>query len=276
MTGKKPRPRTEPMYSGGNIYDYPPANEIKYTHFIASNIRNSENVVISQSFYDEHFSGIFAPSKRYSPRPAVSWAQRPDYHSFLELVKENWTLKNGKSKQIYSLACDEKLGFGVFFMENYGTAQTIVTNTYDVENKFIEGFHITACAARGSTFYIVMTKGTKEYKGQPQAWLTTSTWEGARDKIMEKYREEGKVITGICYSTGLRQYFLVMTTIPELKTWKWFDGVGAARQWMIRNWEYHPTIIFKDPTDRKILVVMTTDVNISSSRCTCKFNVKIC
>ena len=73
-------------------------------------------------------------------------------------------------KQIYSVACDENFGFGVFFVEIYGTAQTIVTNTSDVVNKFREGFHITVCAARGSTCYIVMTKGTEEYKWRHQAW----------------------------------------------------------------------------------------------------------
>jgi len=267
MTGKKPRPRTEPMYSGGNIDDFPLSNGIEYIHFIAS-VQNSENFVINQSFHDGHFSGIFAPSKRYSPRPAVSWTRRHNYHSFLELVKENWKVKNGKSKHIFSLACDENLGFGVFSMENYGIA--LVTITTDAQNKFREGFHITACAARGSTFYVVMTKGTEEYKWQAQERFfnfTTSTWDRAKGEIMEKYRE-GKVITGICYSTRLRQYFVVMTTIPERKTWKWFDGIEAARKWMDSLWEYHPTVTFKDPIDRKTIVVMTTDENISSARCT--------
>lgn len=136
MTGKKPRPRTEPMYSGGNRSDFAPTNGIEYTQLIASHIQNSENIVICQSFHDGHFSGCFAPSKRYSPRPAVSWARRSDYHSFLELVNENWNWINGKSKQIYSLACDENFGFGTFFMENYGTAQTIVTDTSDVGKKY--------------------------------------------------------------------------------------------------------------------------------------------
>ena len=48
--------------------------------------------------------------------------------SLTELVK---TIGN------YSLACDENFGFGVFFVEIYGTAQTIVTNTSDVDNKFM-------------------------------------------------------------------------------------------------------------------------------------------
>ena len=271
MTGKKRRPRTEPMYSGGDRDDFPPTNGIEYTHFIASNIQNSENVVVSQNFHDGHFSGIFGPSKRYSPRPAVSWARRHDDQSFFELVKENWKLK----KQIYSLACDENIGFGVFFMENYGTAQTIVTNTSDVENKCREGFQITACAARGSTFYVVMTKGTEEYKWHNQVWLTSSTWERARYRIMEEYRE-GKVITGIFYSTGLRKYFVVMTTIPELKTWKWFDSLETVPKWLSNIPGYHATVIFKDPTDGKTLVVMTTDKNISIASCTLKFDEKLC
>lgn len=121
-----------------------------------------------------------------------------------------------------------------------------------------------------------MTRETKEYKWKEQAWFTPNTWHEANDEIKEEYRE-GKVITGICYSPGLKQYFVVMTAIPERKTWKWFDVTEpAASGWMKSLWEYHPTVIFKDPTDKKTLVVMTADENISSSRCTCKFSVKLC
>ncbi|KAJ7373211.1 hypothetical protein OS493_014359 [Desmophyllum pertusum] len=148
------------------------------------------------------FGGCFAPSKRYSPRPAVSWGILKNYDTFLELVRKQWTSKNGKCKRIYSLACDENLGFGVFFMENYGTDQTIITNTSDIKKKRGEGFKITACAARGSTFYVIMTKDTEEYKGKAQTCFTRSTWTEANNEIQKEYKE-GAVITGLCYSSGL-------------------------------------------------------------------------
>lgn len=174
-----------------------------------------------------------------------------------------WEWKNGRSLNLYSLACDENLGFGVFFMENFGTGQSIVTNLPDISKKWEEGFKITACAARGSTFYIVMTKDTDEYKGK-QTWFTCNSWQGARDKIQKNYKEKG-VITGICYSTGLGQYFVVMTETPQGQTYKWFDDTTARKNWVEVKFEegFHPTIIFKDPTDLKFLVVMTTDSNRS-------------
>ena len=45
-------------------------------------------------------------------------------------------------------------------MENFGTNQAIITNTSDIQKFWKDGFRISACAARGSTFYIIMTKGT--------------------------------------------------------------------------------------------------------------------
>ena len=102
------------------------------------------------------------------------WWIRPNYDTFLEFVQKEWELKNGKSNQIYSLACDEKLGFGIFLMENFGASQTILTGTSDIEKKWDEGFRITACAAQGSSFYIIMTKSTKEYTGKAQEWFIRS------------------------------------------------------------------------------------------------------
>ncbi|KAL9953314.1 hypothetical protein ACROYT_G040712 [Oculina patagonica] len=232
MTGKKERPSTEPMYSGGNIGDYPISSgydSVEYTDFISSFIRNSQNILVSQ------------------------------------IGQRKVEMDNGKSYSIYSLACDENLGFGVFFMENYGSNQTIVRNVYNIKRVWEDGFKITACAARGSTFYVIMTKDTEEYKGKIQVCFTCVTWAEAQNEI-QKVRKEGKAITGICYSTGLEQYFVVMTESSERQTHKWFGDGSAANNWADKQYHvgYHPTVIFKDPTDNKILVVMTTDKNRSS------------
>ena len=267
MTGKKPRPATEPMYSGGDRKDFPITrgyNSVKYEDFLSSHLFNSEKILICQNFHDGYFSGCFARSKRYSPRPALSWGSRKNYDTFIEFVNEKREWKNGRSQNIYSLACDENLGFGVFFMENYGTGQSIVTNLLDVKKKWEDRFMITACAARGSTIYVVMTKDTNEYKAE-QTCFTCISWQEAKNEIQKNYKE-GRAITGICYSTGLGQYFVVMTKIPQEQTYGRFGNNTARSNWMGEKYKegFHPTIIFKDPNDDEILVVMTKDENRSS------------
>ena len=262
MTGNKLRPRTEPMYSGGNRQDFPVTNgyaTVNYTDFISSHIFNSQNILISQSMHNGFFSGIFASSKLYNPRPATSWGIRRNYDEFLVFAKEEW-----KSKEIYSLACDEKFGFGAFFMKGYGTKQSIVKSTDDIKKLWNDGLQITSCAALHSRFYIVMTKDTKEYDGKGQTWFARSTWTEARDEIQKAYKE-GKAITGICYSAGLEQYLVVMTKMPQGQIYKWFDTTAAMSDWEDEKFKqgYHPTIIFKDPTDNKTLSVMTKDENRS-------------
>ena len=95
-------------------------------------------------------------------------------------------------------------------MEGYGTKQVIIESADDIEKKWNNGLKITSCAALDSTFYIIMTEDTKEYHGKQQKWFTRSTWEETNDEIQEGYKE-GKAITGICYSSGLKLYFVVMT-----------------------------------------------------------------
>ena len=63
MTGQKLRPRTEPMYSGGNRQDFHVTDgytTVDYTDFISSHVFNSQNILISQSMQDGFSSGIFA------------------------------------------------------------------------------------------------------------------------------------------------------------------------------------------------------------------------
>ena len=271
MTGKKLRPRTEPMYSGGNLYDFRITNgydTVVYTDFIRSHIHfNSQDILISQSVHNGFFSGIFASSELYNPIPTTSWGIRSNYDQFLVHTNEECKWVNGKSKGIYSLACDEQFGFGVFFMEGYGTDQFILRNTDDIKEKWDEGFEITSCSALNSTFYIIMTKDTKEYHGKQQIWFTCRTWKEANDDIQEGY-QEGKAITGICYSSGLKRYFVVMTASMGRQGSRWFDTTEgeAMNDWQNKKYDqgFHPTIIFKDPTDNKTLIVMTEDKNRSA------------
>ena len=271
MTGKKARPRTEPLYSGGNRKDFPittvkshdsPIMALatpKYTEFVDSYLVHSENTVISQSFHNGYLSVIFAPPKGYTSRPFVSSASPSDHDSFIELANKNRNLKGGESKHISSLACDEKLGFGVLFMKNYGSAQTILTNTSDIEKLMKDSFKITACAAWGSTFYIIMTKGTREYK-RKQTWFIKKSW-GEAAKLMQENKDKKKVVTGICYSTGQKAYLVVVMETSQDQIYKKFCDVDDLDNWMKEQHKegFHPTIIFKDPTDNKTLVVMVKD-----------------
>ena len=156
-------------------------------------------------------------------------------------------------------------------MENFGTNQAIITNTSDIQRFWEDGFMITACAARGSAFYIIMTKGTKEYGEKSQEWITGNTWLEVDTEIRKSY-QTGKVITGICYSTGLEQYFVVMTWMSQgrRQCYAWQtdstkEGYLKREKWVKKKSEdgYHLTIIFNDLTDDKILFVMTKDGNIS-------------
>ena len=271
MTGIKLRPSTEPIYSGGNRHDFcitSGYDTVDYTDFISSHIFNSQHILISQSMRDGFFSGIFASSKLYNPRPATSWGIRRNYDEFSEFAKKEyeWVKPNGINarRRIYSLACDEKFGFGVFFMEGYGTKQVIRGSTDSIQNELDDGLRITSCAALDSKFYIVMTKDTKEYHGKKQIWFTRRTWKKVNDEVQEGY-QDGKAITGICYSSGLKLYFVVMTASMGRQCSRWFDSTEgkAINDWKKKKYDqgFHLTIIFSDPTDDTFLMVMTQDKN---------------
>ena len=104
---------------------------------------------------------------------------------------------------------------------------------------------------------------TDEYKGK-QTWFTCNSRVEANNEIQKNYGE-GRAVTGICYSTGVGQYCVVMTETPQDQTYKWFDDATARANWVDVQFNegFYPTIIFKDLTDIKFLVVMTTDSNRS-------------
>ena len=276
MTGKKPRPSTEPIYSGGNRLDFPITSgydSVRYTDLITSHVRNTPNILICQSMHDGYFYGCFATSKRYIPRPTVSWGRRENRDAFFEFVEEQAQEKDGK-RHIYSLACDEKLGFGAFFIEKYGTKQLIISKTSRIKERWDEGFKITACAAQGSEIYAVMTKNTKEYEGKNQRWFTRKAWDDV-ERLIEQY-EEGKVITGVCYSSKLGLYFVVMTESPENQKYKWFDEGSPITPLLNKRHKegFHPTIIFTDQTDGAVLVVVTTDKRRSTFKAAINYKIK--
>ena len=133
MTGKKLRPRTEPMYSGGNLHDFKITSgydTVDYNEFIGSYVFNSGCILVSQNICDGFLSGILANSKLYSPRPSLGWGIVKGNYDEDILLFINKHRK--ESKNIYSLACDKEFGFGAFFMTRYGTEQVLVKGVKDV------------------------------------------------------------------------------------------------------------------------------------------------
>ena len=140
LTGKLSRPKKEPIYSGGDRTQYPITSgyqKVSYNDYLSGHLKNNKNILISQNMCNKKFSGIFAPTKLYNSRPAMSWGIRSSYDGFSDYVDEQWEM----NKKIYSLACDEDLGFGCYFMDKYGDGQSIVTKTSNIKEKWDQGMY---------------------------------------------------------------------------------------------------------------------------------------
>ena len=278
MTGKKERPLTEPMYSGGNLLDFPITSGfdlISYYEFLGSFIKNSQRILSSQSMHNGFLSAYFVTSKRHDPRPAVNWEIHGDYKSFIASVKE----QRKKSMMIYSLAIDEGSNFGVFLLKKYGTDQKVVRKLSRIKKHKDNGYKITACATVGQSFYIIMTEDAQNYKGKIQMWFTTPDWSRVDTKVQRGY-QDGKIITGICYLNTLKKYFVVMTQTQQKQCYAWqVDNTieeQREREKFVREKEkegYYPSVIFTDPNNGQTLFVMTKDESIKS--CICKVNYKM-
>ena len=191
----------------------------------------------------------------------------------MEYVKK--LKKDGK--HIYSLACDDDEGFGVFAMEGFGTEQEVTwaegadTDKARTKTWWDAGYMITACGARQRRVYFVMTRGAKGFEASlAQAYFSRGTWKKIETEITKHY-SEGKRITGVCYSTGRQLYLVVMTQSTAGQAYRWRTGSEAEDAKWVNDWRAkgrHLTIVFKDPTNQKILVVVTEDVD----RTVCTYN----
>ena len=218
----------------------------------------------SQSIYNGELNAIFDEDSRYTPRPAIGWWLASDHDQFMDYVEK----ERSEGRHVFSLACDDDLGFGVFTLEGVGTDQGVTwdSDMSSVQEWLDEGYRITACGARNSRFYYVMTRGAMEYEGKSQTCITRSTWGEAVQFIEEMYKE-GERITGICYSTGLEKYLVIMTESSESGQCSMWGNEGIS-EWMAEQYSkrHDPTIIFTDPRSQKNLVVMTSDNDRSGYR----------
>lgn len=177
---------------------------------------------------------------------------------------------------IYSLACDDTFGFGIFAMWGFGDDQKVIRLSRHYEDyedyedalleHFIEDYSVTACGARYSTFFFVMTKGAEGYDDKLQSVFTGNTWADTKKKIGRESKK-GKIITSICYSTDKEEYLVVMTESYESQNFRWSTGNEEDQKW--ENEEKakgrRPNIIFKDPTDGRLLIVATSDEQYDKS-----------
>ena len=213
-------------------------------------------------------SAIFGEDLRYDRRRVgLGWVNTDDHNDFMEYIED----QRSKGRHVFSIACDDHFGFGLLTMDDFGTTQGVAwdSDMSTVQEWFDAGYHITACGARNSQFYYIMTRGAMGYDGKKQTCTLKDSWGEAEDYIRQQW-EKGYVLTGICYSTGKKQYFLVMTQSSEGQTQS--HNWGTTSQAVDFNWVEEecrmgrePTIIFHDPSDNLVLVVTTSDRNRSGS-----------
>lgn len=275
MIGKKLRPDTEPIYSGGNRLEFPITDgydSVSYGDLLRSHLKNNQNILIYQSMHNGYFYGCFSPSNWYRPTPSMKSIICPSEKYFMLSIAKH----NRSGYKISSLACDENIGFGAVLMNRYGSSQIMVTDKSHIKKGYDDGFRITACAACGSKYYIVMTKDVNEYKDKKQRTLFRRKWSEIKKEVTKGWKE-GMVISGVCYSPGLREYCLVMTEFPERQKYQWFDEGSPITPSLNKLQEqgFLPTIIFKDPADRKVLVVVTNDDSRSTFTAALHYKLKI-
>ena len=119
-----------------------------------------------------------------------------------------------------------------------------------------------------------MTENVEGYSSRSQIYINSSSW--PKDEIKEGLKK-GRIITDICYNEGLHEYMVVMTSTSERQKYRWFESSDGSKEdlttsngktlaeWLgelekRRKWQAncHPTIVFKDPNDGRLLIVVTT------------------
>ena len=253
------RPSREPLYSEGDRDQYPIPDEyskVRYVDFVSSHVKNCDKMLISQSIHERKFCGIFGSHKRYKTK-SMSWGKNSSYTDMIEYIRTQWK----DDKNIFSLVADEETGsFYVYFVKGFGASQSIVKKLSDIKEKWDDGKMITSCTSNRSTYYIVMTDKVSGFHDAGQSYFTRKSWSDVASEIGKHYKD-GKIITSLCYNQGLEQYLVVMTTSSAGQSYKWSANSEEGSKWMdeMCQKDRHPTIVFKDPNDGQILVVMTSD-----------------
>ena len=249
MTGKRMKPSTEPLYSGASRKDYSADMPIDIVDFISGHVKKTEYFVLSQNLMEDNYNVIFGKySEIFSSCPSSSWGKYSSYDDMLSYIKKDiW----GKNKNVHSIAAD-KNQFVVFGMESFGYEQSIIPFA-NVDDYWSKNYMITCCFPNGSNFYFVMTKGAPGYpSSKNQCQRKRDSWSKLDEAIKEQW-DKGEIITAIAYSNISKEYIAVMTESGQAQRKSW-DDFSCESGFM-------PTVIFQDPSDKKVLYVKTKDVS---------------
>ena len=112
-------------------------------------------------------------------------------------------------------------------------------------------------------FYFVLTKDVEGFSARKQSYFTAVEWNTVNEMI-ESERSSGKIVTSICFCEKKKRYLVVMTesdSRQDEKHDRWGKGNRKDENWTKDKVQggFHPTIIFKDPTDGLIWRVLTKD-----------------
>ena len=240
---------TVPLYSGGNRNKYSFVQKIDIVDFIEGQIMKTEFYIQSQCLFEDRYCVIFA--KYSNGRPARSWSVRISYENMIKYIKEElW----GKKQYVRSITADNDK-FVIYGEEDYGINQAITTWKTETEEYWSKGYRITSCFPYGTSFYFVMTKDAPGYpSSRSQQFCTRQSWRELKEAI-EKHWKDGKIITDISHSKTSGEYIAIMTSSEQ----------GQKYAWDINDCDsgcgYTPTVIFKDPLDKKVLYVQTTNAS---------------
>ena len=161
-----------------------------------------------------------------------------------------------------------------YALKRFGTSQKVVE--YDVNpgdevgvdqetEGGRQGYKITSVGARQGHFYFVLTKDAQGFSEKEQTVLAEESWNALEEMIQRKSSAEmtsmQMIVTSICFCEKRKLYLAVMTESDVRQDRMWDTGNKKDENWL-RDKErggYHPTIVFKDPTDDLIWRVVTKD-----------------
>ena len=244
--------------------------ETTYTDLLSSELRNTDNLVISQSISNRQLTAIFAPDASFKPRPGLCWGTKSSLNDLLNFLQA----EKSKGRHVFSIASDNDFGFGVCTMEGYGTNQIIFTDYLSVlkfQKTTDRDFAISAVASRGFQFCFIMTEGVKMYTGKKQLFYIKPSWTMVEEAIHQGW-DIGLNITELYYTKKTGLYYLVMTESTEGQYYQWgmnndvFNAKVAAG--------YHPTLVLLHQTNDMILTIMPTASNRSGYKIILKHPIK--
>ncbi|XP_075244680.1 uncharacterized protein LOC142338694 isoform X2 [Convolutriloba macropyga] len=254
-------PSTTPFFGKKTSYSPETVNgKYVYANLMSSIVKDCSEMLLSQSVYGGEFYGIFdthSELKGDTKCWVSSWANVVDFIN--QGYNDNYN--------VYSHQIDQKTGSNyVYMMKRFGKGQKYqsVKGANEVDRS--ERFWITNITSDGTWFRVTLTSNPPGYKGS-QRVSTASSWSLIREKIKEGYHS-GKIITDVCYNTGEEMYMLVMSESSSGQQYKWFgpnDNTERA-EWLDQQFvkKQYPTIVFRDPSHDKYLLVTTSDSNRSS------------